>query len=103
VGLRTGHDALMSLVATVRHPVDASAHMPRESLPQTAVAGPTLSAGEMELLTFLPRRDSNTQIAEQLGISVNTVKTRLQRLYKKLGVNTRDDAVRIARSRSLLS
>jgi LuxR family maltose regulon positive regulatory protein len=103
VGLRSGHDALMSLVATVRNPADASSQVPRESLPQTAVAGPALSAGEVELLTFLPRRDTNAQIASQLNISVNTVKTRLRRLYKKLGVNGRDDAVRVARARSLLS
>lgn len=61
-----------------------------------------LSAGELELLRLLPTRDKNGDIAARLGISVNTVKTRLRRLYKKLDVGNRDDAIATARSRGLL-
>ena len=61
-----------------------------------------LSRGELQLLGILPGRASNAQIAEQLGISINTVKTRLRRLYAKLGAHNRDDAVARARAAGLL-
>ena len=59
----------------------------------------SLSRGDLQLLALLPQRRSNAHIAEQLGISVNTVKTRLRRLYAKLGAHDRDEAVARARAR----
>lgn len=56
-----------------------------------------LSTGEVQLLALLPERMTNAQLAEQLGVSVNTVKTRLQRLYRKLGVRKSYEAVTEAR------
>lgn len=35
------------------------------------------------------------QIAEDLFVSRNTVKSQVRLLYRKLGVNSRDEAVRI--------
>ncbi|MDQ1246742.1 MAG: hypothetical protein QG597_1110, partial [Actinomycetota bacterium] len=61
-----------------------------------------LSAGELELLRWLPGRQTRADIAEGLGISVNTVKTRMQRLFRKLDVSTRDEAIAAARRRGLL-
>ncbi len=46
--------------------------------------------------------DRNADIADSLGISVNTVKTRLRRLYAKLRVANRDEAIARARERGLL-
>ncbi len=60
---------------------------------------PALSRGELQLLALLPSRASNAAIADTLGVSVNTIKTRLRRLYAKLDVSTRDEAV--ARATSL--
>jgi LuxR family maltose regulon positive regulatory protein len=62
-----------------------------------------LSRGELQLLTVLPTRAKNADIAEDLGVSVNTVKTRLRRLYAKLGVGNRDEAIERARQRGLLA
>ena len=99
---RTSHDALQRLA---RVPPLAASRTGPTTLPATtpgSIAGTPLSAGELELLTFLPRRDTNADIARQLGVSVNTIKTRLYRLYRKLGVDSRDAAVQVARSRGLL-
>jgi LuxR family maltose regulon positive regulatory protein len=42
---------------------------------------------------LLPGTLSLREIAEKLYVSVNTVKTHAQAIYRKLGVSTRDDAV----------
>ncbi|MFN3075730.1 MAG: LuxR C-terminal-related transcriptional regulator [Alphaproteobacteria bacterium] len=59
------------------------------------IAGPFegLTPRERELLTSLATGFTNVQIADKLGISVNTVKFHLKNLYDKLGVNNRAQAV----------
>jgi LuxR family maltose regulon positive regulatory protein len=100
---REGHDDLGSLVAAVRAlTVTENATSHTGSVLSAAPLSAPLSAGEIELLTLLPGRDSNAEIATRLGVSVNTVKTRLQRLYRKLGADGRDDAIAVARRRGLL-
>ncbi len=61
-----------------------------------------LSRGDLQLLALIPTRAKNQEIAAVLGISVNTVKTRLRRLYTVLGVSNRDEAIATARTRGLL-
>jgi LuxR family maltose regulon positive regulatory protein len=65
-------------------------------------SGRPLSAGELQLLALLTSRDSNEDLARRLGVSRNTVKTRLYRMYRKLGVDSRDAAIDAARARGLL-
>lgn len=62
-----------------------------------------LSRGELQLLSVLPTRARNADIAAGLGVSVNTVKTRLRRLYAKLGASSRDEAIERARERGLVA
>jgi len=52
-----------------------------------------LTGRELAVLRFLPTMMSNTEIAHQLLVSVNTVKTHLKSVYRKLGVDRRRDAV----------
>lgn len=52
-----------------------------------------LSLQEAQLLTLLWRGMSNGEIAAELGLRVGTVKSRLFRLYQKLGVKRRAAAV----------
>ena len=54
------------------------------------------SSREAEVLDKLRRGLSNKTIAEQLYISENTVKNHLRRIYHKLGVNNRTQAVALA-------
>ncbi|RFU22019.1 LuxR C-terminal-related transcriptional regulator [Geodermatophilus marinus] len=56
-----------------------------------------LTAREVELLHDLPSMLTVEEIAAQHVVSVNTVKTHLRSLYRKLGVTTRRDAVAAAR------
>jgi DNA-binding NarL/FixJ family response regulator len=52
-----------------------------------------LSPRARDVLVRLSWGLSNREIADELGISAETVKTHIDRLYKKLGVATRTDAV----------
>lgn len=62
-----------------------------------------LSQREWELLPFLACDDlTYEQIGKQLSISAYTIKTHVQRIGKKLGVNGRQAVVRVARERGLL-
>ena len=55
------------------------------------------------MLRFLPTMMSNTEIAAELFVSVNTVKSHLKSIYRKLDVPDRRHAVRRARDLSLLA
>jgi LuxR family maltose regulon positive regulatory protein len=61
-----------------------------------------LTEREYKVLTLLPTRLSSAEIADRLGISLNTVKTHLKHLYRKLGVSGRNDAVAAAERLHLL-
>jgi LuxR family maltose regulon positive regulatory protein len=61
-----------------------------------------LSGREGEVLRFLPTMMSNSDIASELFVSVNTVKTHVKSIYRKLDVTRRQDAVRRARQLHLL-
>jgi DNA-binding NarL/FixJ family response regulator len=60
-----------------------------------------LSAREEEVLALLALGKTNAQIAEQLFLSVDTVKTYVRRVFAKLGVHNRTQAAMHAAERSL--
>lgn len=73
------------------------------SLPRTAVTtAEKLTRRELQLLAELPTWRTADEIAADLCVSVNTVKTHLRGIYRKLGVTTRRDAVTAARTHGLL-
>ncbi len=61
-----------------------------------------LSQREVEVLKLIALGNSNQQIAEQLFISLHTVKTHARRIHGKLGVERRTQAVAKAKSVGLL-
>jgi len=63
------------------------------------VESPPLTLSELAVLRLLPSYLTNQEIAEALFLSVNTVKTHLRSVYRKLGVTSRRAA--IARGRRL--
>ncbi|MBW3664570.1 MAG: response regulator transcription factor [Actinobacteria bacterium] len=56
-----------------------------------------LTVQERRVLRLAAEDLTNPQIADQLGLSVNTVKDHLSSAYGKLGVRGREDAVRVVR------
>ncbi|HSG17333.1 MAG TPA: LuxR C-terminal-related transcriptional regulator, partial [Anaerolineae bacterium] len=58
-----------------------------------------LSVRELEVLDCLAEGLSNREIAQQLTISLTTVKTHTRTIYRKLDVNSRTQAV--ARGKAL--
>jgi LuxR family maltose regulon positive regulatory protein len=59
-----------------------------------------LTDRERDVLRFLPSRLTVREIADELYVSVNTVKFHLRVIYRKLGVNSRAEAAREARRMS---
>ncbi|MFG1795670.1 LuxR C-terminal-related transcriptional regulator [Nocardia sp. NPDC049149] len=65
-------------------------------------AQPRLTATERTVLDQLPSGRTAQQIAESLGVSINTVKTHLRGIYAKLGTTSRAETLVLARRTGLL-
>jgi LuxR family maltose regulon positive regulatory protein len=102
--LREEDEAITRLV---RRAAEASAAFGSERL-ATALGAPArrhhattvslvLSDRERDVLRFLPTRLTNAEIASECLMSVNTVKAHLKKIYSKLMVTTRAEAVERAR------
>ena len=61
-----------------------------------------LSEREQAILRYLPTMMSNHEIAGELFVSVNTVKTHLKAIYRKLDASGRRDAVQRGRELGLM-
>jgi len=70
--------------------------------PGAALAEP-LTDRELMVLEHLPAMSSNAEIAEEMYVSVNTVKAHLKSLYRKLEVTSRRGAVHRARELNLFA
>lgn len=69
----------------------------------TTTAGPTkLSKRQKQLILMLDQGLSNREIAEKLDISEHTVKVHFWRLFRRLGVNSRTQALHFARTNGWL-
>ena len=72
------------------------------ALPGATLLDP-LSQAEIRVLHYLPTSLSVSEIAGQLHLSVNTVRTHMRHLYEKLEVHQRHDAIERARALGLLA
>jgi LuxR family maltose regulon positive regulatory protein len=72
----------------------ARAAVPAPVPPPALPAASLLSDREREVLRLVAAGLTNDEIARELVVSLNTVKTHLKRIYDKLGVNDRRAAVR---------
>lgn len=100
--LRQGGSPMSPLVARklllrARRPTRATAAAP---LADASAAG--LTAREQEALELIARGYTYNEIAAELAVSVNTVQTHVKRVYSKLAVRSRGQAVFAAHQQGLL-
>ena len=62
-----------------------------------------LSPRELDVLKFVSKGCANTEIAELLGVSHNTVKNHLKAIFEKMGAADRAEAVALALRRGVIS
>ena len=103
-------DVLRPLAIAPREVMDflverVGAYGPREALAQRLLTlrpptdtrqAQSLTPREREVLALLPSHLSQEQMAAELHLSVNTVKTHIRIIYSKLGAGSRHDAVAAA-------
>jgi LuxR family maltose regulon positive regulatory protein len=97
-GHRTAHASLIAEILSLlagRRPA-ASSDQPQPLLEP-------LSDSEIRVLRYLPSHLSAPEIANELYVSRNTVKTHMHHLYAKLGTHRRAEAVARARALGLLA
>lgn len=105
----------LRVLATTHRPADAEHDRVRRELlrrfdlrpavqrpAQATVGEEPLTRAELSVLRFLPSHMTNVEIAESLVVSVNTVKSHLRSIYRKLGVSSRRDAIGAADRLGLL-
>lgn len=86
----------------IGEPVTASANQVGRTIVQ-APEQEHLTAREYEVLSWLMREERVEDIAEALGITINTLRTHMGNIYAKLGVSSRGEAVLLARSNGILT
>jgi LuxR family maltose regulon positive regulatory protein len=75
---------------------------PEHSRAATVILVEPLSEREQAILRYLPTMMSNQEIAGELFVSVNTVKTHLKAIYRKLDATGRREAVQRGRELGLM-
>ena len=89
---------------TAAGPAEVVAGVVADAAP--AAAAPEFEAGltprERQILALLERGLTNKELARELGVSPNTVKTHLANLYPKLDASRRTEALANARRRGIL-
>jgi LuxR family transcriptional regulator, maltose regulon positive regulatory protein len=88
--------------AIVGEALDALEHRSGRADRAPVLLAAPLSDREQAILRYLPTMMSNQEIAGELYVSVNTVKTHLKAIYRKLDVAGRRDAVRRGRQLGLM-
>ncbi len=92
--LTAGYFVSKSLMPAIL-PANAPPDLPDNlSLPEIKLPSDAeLSAAETEILQYLAAGLSNAEIADKRSVSLNTVKTHVSKIYQKLGVKSRSQAI----------
>ena len=109
-GARTAAEEARRLVATFADPGMLGALLDRTERAlgrpgrrEPSAAAAALTERELVVLRLLATELSQPEIASELYVSVNTVRTHIQGIYRKLGAASRREAITIAREQQLLS
>ncbi|KAA9108397.1 helix-turn-helix transcriptional regulator [Microbacterium rhizomatis] len=85
----------------VGRPITAAPHR-IPGVPEVVPLSEPLTDRERELLIFLPSRLTNAELAARCFVSVNTIKTHMAHIYRKLDAPNRDAAIAHAQALGLL-
>ena len=96
--LRTTHASLILEVLNL-----LSGHTPAARPEHVEPLQEPLSESELRVLRYLPTNLPAPEIAGELFVSLNTIRTHMRNLYAKLGVHSRAEAVKRARELGLIS
>jgi LuxR family maltose regulon positive regulatory protein len=101
--LSLGDDELDELarLAQVPNPLHRAAAVPRRNTPPSAPLV-RLTPREREVLHALSARKTAEQTATQFGVSVTTVRTQIRKIYQKLNVSDRAEAIAKAQDLGLV-
>jgi LuxR family transcriptional regulator, maltose regulon positive regulatory protein len=105
-GHRTAHAALISEILNLLSPGPAKGgpgSVWEGRPPEEKELTEPLTDSETRVLRYLPTNLSAPDIARQLSVSVNTVRTHMRHVYEKLGAHRRAGAVERARALGLLA
>ena len=75
----------------------------RTDIPARSGLADPLTEREMEVLVLLPTRFTNSELAARYFVSVNTIKSHMAHIYRKLDVSNRNEAIERATELGLLS
>jgi len=92
-------DAIRETVVVKEVPVPAPKTFAPNAVRQQSLG---ITARELEILTLVARGLSNREIATELFVSENTVKTHCARVFEKLGAARRTQAVQCGKELGLL-
>jgi DNA-binding NarL/FixJ family response regulator len=87
-------------VALIRTADEIAAEATEEA--QARVQAASITRSEAQILRYLPQPVPFSVIADKLGISRSAAKERAERLYQRLGVHSREEAVGRARELGML-
>jgi DNA-binding NarL/FixJ family response regulator len=92
--------SLAESLATIAAADEVAAEATGEA--EARIRAASITMAEAQVLRYLPKPLPFSVIADKLGISRSAAKERAVRLYKRLGVHSRDEAVSRARSLGLI-
>ena len=97
-------DAVGELLAEEEVELKAAQEAAAEAVAEAAatVRAASITVAEARVLRYLPTKSSFAVIADKLGISRSAAKDRAERIYKKLGVHGRAEAVSRARALGII-
>ena len=98
---RTAHASLLAEIRG-RQATEATAAPPGGPQPPQPLLAP-LSGSEIRVLRYLPTNLTVPEIARELSLSPNTVRTHTRHLYEKLDAHTRAETVNRALALGLLT
>ena len=99
--IAAGKHLTLDDLRTIPHPPEPVSATQAAPAAESA-SGESLTVREIEVLRLLAQDLSNPQIAEKLVVSRRTVDAHLRSIYDKLGVKSRDAAIRVARENRLI-